>query len=317
MNFNTAEKPPITIESVSLRETLITQGDTFLGEEKKYINPEVFEKIIGDTEKELLDKTNDGKTDVGYLKNKFKIGTTENLTIGDIVSARRWGIDINPTEKTIESGQEKKLRKLINEKKSESIVYKHLNKELAEKLSEVYSKKDIFISSAYKKISERTGTESKQLGVVAEQIIIGVLERIAIDRSDLGLSVIEANAYQDVNNKIDFILATKHKKRGVGVNREDKSIGVQFTTNIPKGEHKMEQIAKAKERGVDVDDIVYVAIDQKELAGAIHTWEKDNKPISGPWKFLPSKIREQVTKNLFTGLLEEEQKKRLAEDESH
>ena len=171
-------------------------------------------------------------------------------------------------------------------------------------------------SKAYEHIAERSGEKSEQFGVEAEQIVIGVLERLAIDRPDLGFTISEANAFQDVQNKIDFIINTKQKKRGVGVNREDvifeeKSIGIQFTTNPKKSEHKAEQILKAKNRGVEVDDIVYVEIDSMVLHEAVREWGKAGKSIVGPWKFLPEGVRTQVLKNLFKGLLNEEQEKRL------
>lgn len=321
MNFNTLEHPP-KIES--LKETLSKQADIFLGEEKGMISREVFEKIIDDSEKELNasgSNTENGK-DIEYdkYKNKFQIGKDTYASMGDIVSARRWGINIELQERERESGQEKKLRKLIKEKRSESILHKHLNKELAERLSESTKHQDMLKSKAYEEIAKRTGIESKQLGVVAEQIVIGVLEGISIDRDDLGFSVIEANAYQDVNDKIDFIIASKHKKRGVGVNEkenlfEEKSIGIQFTTNTSKGEHKADQIAKSKERGIEVDDIVYVEVDKKLLQNAISKWEHEGRSITGPWKFLSPEIRKQILTNLLGELLTDEQIKSLIKTE--
>lgn len=321
MNFNTQENPKI--ETVSVRETLNRQADIFLGEEKKIIGHDVFSRIIDDTEKEIsiVEKSTGLTMEYDKYKKKFKIGKEEGLSIGSIVSARRWGIYISLPENINQSGEENKLNKIINTKKMELVLNSHLNKELAERLAEINRKKDAMVAIAYEKIAERTGIESKQLGVMAEQIIIGVLEGISIDRSDLGFEVIEANAYQDVNNKIDFIVATKHKNRGVGVNKnevsfEEKSIGVQFTTNISKGEHKADQIAKAKSRGVEVDDIVYVEMDQKILREAVSKWEKEGKEIAGPWKFLSPEIRKQILSNLLGGLLDEEQKKSLIKNEN-
>lgn len=323
MNFNTQEKPQI--ETISTKDALNKQADIFLGEEKKVIDIAVFSKIIDDSEKEIKDKENQkGNGPVAEYdkyKKKFNVGKEEGLSMGSIVSARRWGVDINLSENIEQSGEGKKLSKVMKAKQMEDILNTHLNKELAERLAEINRKKDMMMSMAYAKISERTGVESKQLGVMAEQIIIGVLEGMSIDRPDLGFDIIEANAFQDVNNKIDFIIATKHKNRGVGINKnetsfEEKSIGIQFTTNTSKGEHKADQIAKAKGRGVEVDDIVYVEMDKKILQEAISKWEKDGKSISGPWKFLSPEIRRQILSNLLGGLLDEEQKKSLVKNEN-
>ena len=215
--------------------------------------------------------------------------------------------------------EETKTNELINDSKIKKILFEKLNFELANNLAEMELHKDVLKSQAYKKIAERTGVESKQLGVMAEQVIIGVLEGLAIDRPDLKMSVLEANAYQDVNDKIDFIISTKQKNRGVGVNREDvldelKSIGIQFTTNKTKAEHKANQILKSKERGLEVDDIVYVELDNKTLHDAVAKWEKGGRPITGPWKFLSAEVRTKVINDLFVGILKEEDIKSLTKN---
>jgi hypothetical protein len=241
--------------------------------------------------------------------------------MGEIISARRLGFEISLSEDLEKFGDGKKIRKIMLHKKLNDFLFSNLNKNLAQNMSEKIRQQDLLKAQAYKKIAERSDMKSEQLGVKAEQIILGVLESIAIDRPDLGFDVLEANAYQDVNNKIDFIIDTKHKKRGVGVESTEnienndifqgKSIGIQFTINATKAEHKAEQIMKAKERGVTVDDIIYVQIEQKVLQEAISKWEKSGKSISGPWKFLNPEIRVQTLINLFKDILSEEQIKSL------
>lgn len=211
-----------------------------------------------------------------------------------------------------------KIKNLLSENKIKNILFAKLNKELAKNLSEKNKRIDLLKAEAYEKISERSGIENKQAGVMAEQMIIGVLEGLSIDRSDLGFNVLEANAYQDVNNKIDFIIETKQVKRGVGVETGDilkgKSIGIQFTINSSKAEHKADQINKAKSRGLEVDDIIYVQLDSSVLREAVSKWEKSGKLISGPWKFLSPEIRIATLTNLFKDILSEEQIKSLTKN---
>jgi len=119
-----------------------------------------------------------------------------------------------------------------------------------------------------------------------------------------------------MNNKIDFIIHSKEKAKGVGINRletefKEKSIGIQFTINKNVISHKTDQILKAKERGVKVDDIIYVDLDGRILQKAIIEWEKVEKPIAGPWKFLPPEIKKGVLENLLGEVLTEEQKNSL------
>ena len=177
-------------------------------------------------------------------------------------------------------------------------------------------KKDTMKSNAYKEISKREGIESEQLGVIAEKMMCGVAEMISIDRADLHVEVLPANAYQDVEEKIDFILNTKTKNRGVGINKDEtvideKSFGIQFTINTKKADFKNEQIQKAKERGIDVDDILYVSIDYNMLRNAMIEWKKKGEPISGPWNFLPRETQKNALKNLFHSIITPEQEESL------
>lgn len=288
-----------------------------------FLMGEKISNIVSEVEKDELNikreiENTDSKRIATYDRRagEFAVGNEEKVSMGNIIASRHWGINVALPETLDESGIGKKLRKMALEKKIGDALCEKLNGELAEKLSEKTRREDLLKSEAYKKIAERSGKESKQLGVQAEHIITGVVEAISIDRQDLGISITPANAYQDVQNKIDFIIATKQKRRSVGVNKEDityeeKHIGVQFTINSSKAEHKADQINKAKERGVDVDDIIYLEIEKDTLRKAIEKWDGANKPISGPWKFLSKEIREITIKKLFDGILTEEQEKSL------
>ncbi|MCX6754593.1 MAG: hypothetical protein NTU81_02060 [Candidatus Nomurabacteria bacterium] len=322
MNFN-------RMEQVFIKDTYETQNSptsSFLGQEiDLIINENILEiensiNILNKNLELEIGKEGSEKKFVSYDKHNkgFFIDNNrdEKFSIGQIVSARRYGINFCLPETLIQSGDGKKLIRIMLEKMSEDALYSKLNKELATVLSDKTQKSDALVSKAYGEIAERSGKESKQLGIMAEKIMMGVLERIAIDRSDLGISVREANAFEDVENKIDFIISSKHKVRGVGINRQDftfeeKSIGVQFTTNLSAKEHKYAQINKAKEKGVDVDDIIYVELNPKILGEAVRKWETDGKKITGPFEFLSKDLQSQVIINLLKGTITEEQEKSL------
>ncbi|HPS21507.1 MAG TPA: hypothetical protein PLO44_01745 [Candidatus Paceibacterota bacterium] len=329
MNLNFSE----TIEKklstgLEKNEKILQTANNFLGEEKKYIDEKVFSQIISETEieknkieKEISENKNEKEVSYDKYKKSFRIKDGNEVSMGEIISARRLGFEISLPEELEKFGDGKKIRKIMIEKKVNDFLFSNLNKNLARNLSEKIRQQDLLKAKAYEKIAERSGEKSEQLGVVAEQIIIGALESLAINRPDLGFDVLEANAYQDVNNKIDFIIDTKKKKRGVGVESieasenndifQGKSIGIQFTINSSKAEHKAEQIVKAKERGLNIDDIIYVQIEQKILQEAVSKWQKEGKSISGPWKFLPPEIRIATLDNLFKDILSEEQIKSL------
>jgi hypothetical protein len=327
MNSNIFNKPP-GAELMSVKElNNEIKAHAFLGEEIKNISVDSLSNIFKETYeessklKEEINK-NEGKNIASYNKYKksFKVGEEENVSMGNIVSAHRFGVEVVLPKELEQSGDGKKVRNLVLEKRINSFLFGKLNKELAKNLAEKTKLQDALKAKAYEQIYERSGIESKQFGVVAEQIIIGTLEGLVIDRPDLGFEIIEANAYQDVQNKIDFIINTKQKRRGVGINKneevsfEEKSIGIQFTTNKTKAEHKNDQINKAKERGVEVDDILYVELDNKILQEAVRKWENSGRSISGPWKFLPTEIQNTAMANLFKNILSEEQIKSISKN---
>ena len=242
----------------------------------------------------------------------FSVKNERDVTAGTIIAARRLGLNISFPAFLDNFAAGKQLRETLKVKIQQDIISEELNKSLAGILAKEMKNKDTSKAEGYTKIMERSGKKSEQIGVQAEEIVMGVLESIAIDRPELGLTVSPANAYQDVEEKIDFIIATNKNKRGVGVDsvemdQAEKHIGIQFTTNLSSKIHKEQQIANSKARGIDVDDILYVSIDMEVLKTAIKEWEEDKKPIKGPWTKLPQEIRTRAIQELFKSILNEEQ----------
>lgn len=305
-----------------LASPLAESADRFLEDQKEFLSPEHFSQIVEEVDSQRQRHMEDigheeGKRLVQYDKYKKSLTVAgEKSTLGEVVAARHLGIELALPASLESSGDGKKVRKLVVERNLEDVLFAKLNALLGSKLAETTRREDLLKAKAYEEIAKRSGEKSEQLGVLAEQILIGVAETIAIDRPDLGITVLPANAYQDVEEKIDFIIESKQKKRGVGTEAKDlpeeaKSVGVQFTINTSKAAHKAEQIAKAKERGVHVDDIVYVAIEKKMLQEAVEKWTKAGKPISGPWAYLSEKTRRVTLQAIFGGVLSEEQERSL------
>lgn len=314
MNFDQSPKPEQAPEN-----KLLAFAREFLSDAKDYLPDEEITAIVRDRQPEYASRGwSESARAVSYDKYKksFSVGG-ETVSMGTIIAARRMGMEVMLPEELNSSGDGKKLRRIMAEKTAEDAVAADLNKKLAAILAGATKDRDMLKSAAYEKIAERSGTVSEQLGVKAEEIVTGMLEAVAIDRPDLGLSILPANAYQDVEEKIDFIIATKQKRKKVGVDESDlpadeKHIGIQFTTNTSAAAHKQDQIDKAKTRGVDVDDILYVAIDSGILARALSGWKK-TKSIKGPWNYLPKAVRETAIAELFKSILTEEQVRGLVE----
>lgn len=301
---------------------LIADKDSFLGDEGKYLSEEKIENalLVTKEKKEQLIKelkSEGGKNPISYDKYKKSFFINEEkATMGEIIASRHFDRDLTFPDLLEQSGEGKRVYKNYLSYKTRDFLQQELNHDLADSLAKKTYREDMLKSKAYEEIRDRSKIESKQMGVVAEKVMIGFAETIAIDRPDLGLTIMPGNAFLDVEQKIDFILETTHKKRGVGVDAKDlseehKSVGIQFTINTAKQVSKAEQIAKAKERGISVDDIVYVAIDQNTLRGALEAWEKAQRPIQGPWHFLPSATKKKAIDELFKNVLTPEQQESL------
>ncbi len=281
---------------------------------------EAKEKAI-ETEKMLAQELQSGGKEVVYDKYKksFLIDG-EPVTLGQMLASRHFDEHINIPENTAKTFEGKKLVRIYTEYKVRDILTENLNGKLATALAEKTRREDMFKSKAYEAIAERNTKEEKegetsqeQLGVVAERMMQGIAEMVALDRPDLHLEVRPANAFQDVEEKIDFIISTHTKKRGVGVETndstsgdeyEEKNFGIQFTINASKTAFKMDQIEKAKGRATDVDDILLVTIDQGIVRNALKNWEGGGRKMHGPWHYMPENSRRIVIETLFAGVLQ-------------
>lgn len=303
---------PIAREIRKASEEYLT-GENILVDKEK--DTEIRKEIFIELKKIADTFTSNNEKDIQKINyDKYKKGfffEGNKITPGEILSSRRFGNEIAFDENALNVGVGKKLLEKLKEKKIADMVAEKYGKEISKNLAENESKKDMLKSKAYKEINERIGKKLEQFGIEAEQIFIGLLESLSIDRPDLGFNVYEANPWQDVENKIDFILERKNKKRGIGVEESEKeeikTVGIQFTTALSKREHKLDQIQKAKNKIKDIDDIVYVEIDSTVLRKAISEAEKSNNKFVNPVKFLPEKIKNQILKNLFTGILDEKE----------
>lgn len=323
--FETIKKPETKNTQEIVRERLVADIDEFLGNESSYIDPELIDQLpelISSEQTRLATTWNtpDAAHQISFDKYKKTFLVNDiSTTAGELIASRHWGSTYAFPQSLESSGQGKKLLRDATTAHVRDKVATKLNHILATNLEKIYQDKDMMKAAAFKEVAKRSEeySQSEQLGFFAEQIMQGTLERIAIDREDLGLTILPGNAAQDVLQKIDFVISTKQKKRGVGIETEDplyneRHIGVQFTINTSKAEFKKEQIIKAKGREQIMDDIVYVALDQKTLRAAVISWEDANRPLSGPWAFLDKETQQGVLKGLLGAVVTEEQLKKIA-----
>lgn len=306
---------PIARNIKKTSEEYLSHEAPFIGKEKDTeLRRKVFLELAAWKDAYFSEEENEEKIIYDKYKKSF-FWKDNKISIGEILSSRKLGSEISLDKNISNFGEGKRLLKALKEKKIADIVAKNYGEELSKTLSEKIKREDYLKSKAYEEIYKRSKENKEQFGIKAEQIFISLLESISIDRTDLSLKVYEANPWQDVENKIDFILERKNKKKGIGVEEKEdlKTIGVQFTTATSKKSHKLDQIRKAKYKikETEIDDIIYIEIDSKILRKAIDDSKKEQNKFLNPIKFLPKDIKDRLLKKLFKDILNDTEIKSL------
>jgi hypothetical protein len=172
------------------------------------------------------------------------------------------------------------------------------------------SETHVFKQEAYKKIGERMDTHNEQAGVIAEKMVKNFLKKLSF-APYAGFEIRDADAYQDVEQKIDFVI---HKTSGApyrGARIEESEtrtdIGIQFTTALDKVAHKQGQIDRVKKHGAfALDDIVLVALPVAKASDLYRTWA--HQPTSGgPESLWDMSTQETLFRGVMRTILSEQE----------
>ncbi len=252
--------------------------------------------------KPVVSMTKEGVFTITEAGGQYKI-----VTMGEIMTDIEWGNEYTFDQTVnVHDVREYYLNKLKME------LHGKLDSQIIEsELSNTYV--DTAKQDAYRKIKERNIEELslEKRGVIAEKMVSTFLEQISMDFDDADFTITKADVYQDVNQKIDFIIERKDKLHGAKVEESDtetevssKTIGIQFTTAEGKIEDKENQIIKAKRNAKEVDDIVLVTIPMEEASYIYKKWAEKKDP-GGPMKLWNNKTKSDVfravMKNVLTG----------------
>lgn len=234
-------------------------------------------------------------------------GNDVPVTEGEILTDGEWGLDYELDPETVPLLLRKELlireakRKLMDLADQQIIKHETAKPDLHELKRRAYEG------------SARDKKEKKFVsGWVAEKMVKNFLTKLAIDQG-LDIEVLETDIYQDVDQKIDFVIRRKSHRRGVEVETlpMTERLGIQFTTD-PRPEtavRKEQQIRNAKrrlEKSDKVDDIVLVRIQFGYVSDIFNEWNKTQAP-GGPDKLLSQDIKEQIREQLLTGLFSPEE----------
>jgi hypothetical protein len=205
----------MTLETPQIREEEFISTFDYQKEVEHFIDADQ-EALLGEeiithakasaleTEKVISEKIKTGNKEITYNKYKKSLFIDdESVTLGQIIASRHFDDNFKIGDTTAKTFEGKKLLQTYTEYRTRDTLTENLNKDLATVLAEKTKREDMFKSKAYEAIAKREGNNSEQLGVIAEKMMQGIAEMISLDRPDLHLEIRPANAFQDVEEKID------------------------------------------------------------------------------------------------------------------
>jgi hypothetical protein len=244
----------------------------------------------------------------GNFTMKSINGQNKSITIGEIMTDHEWNIDYT-------------FDKSVNIHDIRTYYLNQLKDDLREKLDKQiiisetsFTRGDAFQQEAYKELGKTLESGNEQQGVIAEKMVKNFLKKLSLD-TNADFEVLDANAYQDVHQKIDFIIHRKNKEKNQGAKVEEsdtitsptfEDIGIQFTINTSKTEHKEKQISRSKKNLQNIDDLVLVTLPAHDASKLYDAWKK-NPQSGGPEKMWNKQIQETVFRGVMAKIMNQQE----------
>lgn len=227
------------------------------------------------------------------------------ISLGEMIADLDWQVNYLLDPETVPRAIRKQYLVAIAKRRLKDLLDEQIMRQ------EIASKKDEGKRRAYEGMLRDRNTE--RLGTVAEKMLRNFMAKLAMDYG-LNFNIIEADAFQDVEQKIDFVIEVPRHQRGVQVDKtEGKNLafGIQFTmdSSWEANLKKTQQIRKARNqnRRENIDDMILVEIDlQRFVQTALEQWKKE-KPPGGPDQKLPPDIKQKIFFKLLKGIYSEEE----------
>lgn len=231
-------------------------------------------------------------------------GEMRQATYGDILTDGEWGLTYALDRKTVPRLMAKRYHLETAKRELRSLLDRQIIKSevggttAGERVKEAYLRTEQETAS---------GEVDRKTGFMAEKMVRGLLKKISLD-TDGPYAIEEADIYQDVTQKIDFIVHRKERDRGVKVEAGDQTedIGIQFTINPEARFKKMRQIERARQfmkRDRVVDDIALVVMPMRNIRELHDAWVAKGRPPGGPDKMMDSRQKNAVFSSLVSNIL--------------
>ena len=225
-------------------------------------------------------------------------GTDAELTAGEILTDGEWGLKYQLDPETMPRAVRKEF--LVREAKRQlmELADQQIIKQETNRRDVDFGKREAYIRSAADKRDKKFIS-----GWVAEKMVKNLLTKLAVDEG-LDIEVLDTDIYQDIDQKIDFVIRRKSHNRGVEVETLPTAnrLGIQFTTD-PRPEtkeRKLRQIRNSKfqlDKTDHIDDIVLVSIQFGYVQKLWNQWKEKELP-DGPDKLLDPDIKKQIVDQL-------------------
>tara|TARA_B100001971_G_C18113634_1_gene495592 strand:- start:251 stop:1015 length:765 start_codon:yes stop_codon:yes gene_type:complete len=141
----------------------------------------------------------------------------EPISVGEIMTDGDWGIEYYLDPETIP----RNIRKRYIIESAKNRIQSKLDEQII--IDEISNQKtDKFKRETYGRIKADAEKGYDPTGIIAEKMVKNFLKKLTYD-SDVNFRLIEADVFQDVEQKVDFIIHRKKHTRGVGVDENDQS----------------------------------------------------------------------------------------------
>lgn len=291
-----------------------TQQQVFeIQKKKQEIMKRLKEYLRNLDDPEHREKIKEGEYRIEFYKGKYiwtrDDGKTQEVTLGDIMTDGEWGVDYYLDPSSVPRNVRKEY--LIETAKRE--IQKALNRQIA--ATEIDFEPGLL--AAYEGAAGISPESELSGGHLAERIVQNLIKKMQIDYG-FDFKVKFADVFQDVIQKVDFIIRREQHRRGVDVEGDASPEAViQFTTKTGGSlEHKREALERAQSREVadveDFDDIVLVSIPLKQTALIYKIWEEKRDP-GGPERWLAASIKEKIVIGLLRGMYSDDELDQMME----
>ncbi|MFC1633118.1 hypothetical protein ACFL1U_03215 [Patescibacteria group bacterium] len=233
-------------------------------------------------------------------------GYKREATFGEIITDLEWDVDYFLDKDRVPRGLYK------------TYLLERAKRDLSEKLDQQIIASESESSGvhewkreAYKRVAQKkeTGEIKKRSGYVCEKIVTNFLKQLSID-DELPFLIRRADIYQDVEQKIDFIIHREEHVRGVGVEAGKQDVGIQFSINERTREKKQTQVARAKRRlgqRESIKDIILVIFPEIIAGDLMKKWKDEGRQAGGPEKGLDQKLAQELYSRLLGGVFSEKE----------